>query len=222
MADRARVRRPCRPPGRDPPPGIRPRGGIALVGIVIVSHSGTLAAGVRELAAEMAGPDVKIELAGGLAEEGALGTDAVLVAEAIGRAGSGDGVLVLMDLGSAVLSAETALDLLAPEDRGQVFLCEAPLVEGAVAAAVAARLGRPLDEVAAEARGGLQGKAAQLGAEQPAAAALAEAPAADGLTLRLEIRNPLGLHARPAARFVQTAAAFDSDVRVTNLSSGRG
>jgi multiphosphoryl transfer protein len=192
-----------------------------VVGIVIVSHSGTLAAGVRELAAEMAGPDVKIELAGGLAEEGALGTDAVRVSEAIARADSGDGVLVLMDLGSAVLSAETALDLLAPEDRERVLLCEAPLVEGAVAAAVAARLGRPLAEVAAEARAGLQGKAAQLG-EEPAAAAPTEAPDMDGLTLRLEIRNPLGLHARPAARFVQTAAAFDADVAVMNLTSGRG
>src|SRR5690348_12522747 len=139
----------------------------------------------------MAGPDLKLELAGGLAEAGALGTDAVLVAEAIGRAGSGDGVLVLMDLGSAVLSAETALDLLAPEERERVLLCEAPLVEGAVAAAVAARLGRPLAEVAEEARGGLQGKAAQLGAEgsEPAAPTPAEAPAADGVTLRLEIRN---------------------------------
>jgi multiphosphoryl transfer protein len=193
-----------------------------VVGLVIVSHSGTLAAGVRELAAEMAGPDVKIELAGGLAEEGALGTDAVRVSEAIARADSGDGVLVLMDLGSAVLSAETALDLLAPEERERALLCEAPLVEGAVAAAVAARLGRPLDEVAAEARGGLQGKVAQLGAEEPAAAAAAEPPAVEGLTLRLEIRNPLGLHARPAARFVQTAAAFDADVEVTNLTSGRG
>src|SRR5919198_5714797 len=123
-----------------------------MVGIVIVSHSETLAAGVRELAAEMAGPDVRIELAGGLAEEGALGTDAVRVADAIGRADSGDGVLVLMDLGSAVLSAETALDLLTPEQQEQVLLCEAPLVEGAVAAAVAARLEGSLDEVAAEAR----------------------------------------------------------------------
>src|SRR5436190_5050594 len=170
----------------------------------------------------MAGPDVKIELAGGLAEEGALGTDAVRVSEAIARADSGEGVVVLMDLGSAVLSAETALDLLAPEERERALLCEAPLVEGAVAAAVAARLGRPLVEVAAEARGGLQGKAAQLGAGEPAAATPAEAPAVDGLTLRLEIRNPLGLHARPAARFVQTAAAFDADVVVTNLTSGRG
>ncbi|TMM06833.1 MAG: phosphoenolpyruvate--protein phosphotransferase [Actinobacteria bacterium] len=195
-----------------------------MVGIVIVSHSNTLAAGVRELAAEMAGPDVKLELAGGLAEEGALGTDAVRVMEAIGRADSGDGVLVLMDLGSAVLSAETALDFLTPEQRESVLLCEAPLVEGAVAAAVAARLGEPLAGVAKEARGGLQGKTAQLGAGEPAAPGPAgtSAPLEEGLTLRLDIRNPLGLHARPAARFVQTAAGFDANVQVMNLTSGRG
>ena len=195
-----------------------------MVGIVIVSHSGTLAEGVRELAAEMAGSDVKLELAGGLAEEGALGTDAVRVMEAIGRADSGDGVLVLMDLGSAVLSAETALDFLTPEQRETVLLCEAPLVEGAVAAAVAARLGEPLAQVAKEARGGLQGKTAQLGAGEPAAPGPAgtSAPLEEGLTLRLDIRNPLGLHARPAARFVQTAAGFDANVQVLNLTSGRG
>ena len=163
-----------------------------MVGIVIVSHSGTLAEGVRELAAEMAGPDVRIELAGGLAEEGALGTDAVRVMEAIGRADTGDGVLVLMDLGSAVLSAETALELLTPEQRARVLLCEAPLVEGAVAAAVAARLGSPLAEVAADARGGLQGKVAHLGAGEPApATATAAARSEAGPTLRLEIRNSL-------------------------------
>src|SRR5205814_8908071 len=115
----------------------------------------------------MAGPDVRLEVAGGLAEEGALGTDAVRVVEAIGRADSGDGVLVLMDLGSAVLSAETALDFLEPEQRESVLLCEAPLVEGAVAAAVASKLGEPLAAVAQEARGGLQGKVAQLGVEEP-------------------------------------------------------
>src|ERR671922_1642441 len=194
-----------------------------MVGIVIVSHSATLAAGVRELASEMAGPDVRLELAGGIeAPEPALGTDAVRVMEAIGRADSGDGVLVLMDLGSAVLSAETALDLLTPEQQENVLLCEAPLVEGAVAAAVAARLGAPLAEVAAEARGGLQGKVAHLGAGEPVTPAPAAAPPGAGPTVRLEIRNPLGLHARPAARFVQTAGGFDANVEVTNLTTGRG
>ena len=195
-----------------------------MVGIVLVSHSATLADGVRGLAAEMAGTDVRLEPAGGLDAPDALGTDAVRVAEAIARADSGDGVLVLMDLGSAVLSAETALDLLTPEQRERVLLSEAPLVEGAVAAAVAARLGAPLPEVAAEARGGLQGKTAHLGADEPSppVPAAAPAPTDQGPTLHLEVGNPLGLHARPAARFVQTAAGFDAEVEVTNLTTGRG
>jgi multiphosphoryl transfer protein len=193
-----------------------------MVGIVIVSHSAMLAAGVRELAAEMAGPDVRLELAGGIeAPEPALGTDATRVAEAIAQADSGDGVVVLMDLGSAVLSAETALELLPPEQRARVLLCEAPLVEGAVAAAVAARLGSPLAEVASDARGGLQGKVAHLGTGEPAPATPV-ARSEEGPTLRLGIRNPLGLHARPAARFVQTAAGFDANVEVVNLARGRG
>src|SRR5262249_59348529 len=123
-----------------------------------------------------------------------------------GGADSGDGVLVLMDLGSGVLSAEPALDFLEPQQRESVLLCEAPLVEGAVAAAVAAKLGEPLEAVAREARGGLQGKVAQLGAGEPAAST--PAPAEEGPTLRLEIRNPPGLHARPAAPFVPTVAGL--------------
>ncbi len=93
-----------------------------------------------------------------------IGTDAVLVMEAIDRAWSDDGVLVLMDLGSAVLSAEMALDLMPEERRANVLLlCEAPIVEGAVAAAVTSKLGASLDRVAQEARGGLAGKMAHLG-----------------------------------------------------------
>jgi phosphoenolpyruvate-protein phosphotransferase/dihydroxyacetone kinase phosphotransfer subunit len=196
-----------------------------MVGIVIVSHSATLAAGVRELAAEMGGADVRIELAGGIeAPEPALGTDAVRVAEAIARADAGEGAVVLMDLGSAVLSAETALDLVTAEQRERVLLCEAPLVEGAVAAAVAAKLGASLQEVAAEARGGLHGKVAHLGVGQQdtSVAAPPSAASTDAPTLRLRIRNPLGLHARPAARFVHTAGGFDASVEVTNVTSGRG
>jgi multiphosphoryl transfer protein len=191
-----------------------------VVGLVIVSHSATLAAGVAELARGMGG-EVPIELAGGIeAPEPALGTDAVRVSEAIERADQGDGVLVLMDLGSAVLSAEMALDLLPAERRARVLLTEAPLAEGAVTAAVTAKLGAPLEEVAAEARGALQAKVAHLGTgeEAPVAAGSGEGSA----TARLAVRNPLGLHARPAARFVQTAGSFDADVTVTNVTTGRG
>ncbi|HYZ20106.1 MAG TPA: phosphoenolpyruvate--protein phosphotransferase [Gaiellaceae bacterium] len=191
-----------------------------MVGLVIVSHSATLAAGVAELARGMGG-EVPIELAGGIdAPEPALGTDAVRVTEAIERADRGDGVLVLMDLGSAVLSAEMALDLLPEESRSRVLLCEAPLAEGAVAAAVTAKLGASLEDVAAEARGALQAKVAHLGSD--AVAPSAPAPGTGGATVTLSVRNPLGLHARPAARFVQTAGGFDADVSVTNVTTGRG
>ena len=192
-----------------------------MVGLVIVSHSATLADGVAELARGM-GAEVPIELAGGIdAPEPALGTDATRVLDAIERADEGDGVLVLMDLGSAVLSAEMALDLLPPEKREGVLLCEAPLVEGAVAAAVTAKLGASLAEVAAEARGSLEAKVTHLGPAESAAPAAVTT--GDGSrTLTLTVPNPLGLHARPAARFVQTVGGFDADVTVTNLTAGRG
>ena len=192
-----------------------------MVGLVIVTHSATLADGVAELARGMGG-EVPIELAGGIdAPEPGLGTDAVRVAEAIERADQGDGVLVLMDLGSAVLSAEMALDMVSAERRARVLLTEAPLAEGAVAAAVTAKLGASLEEVAAEARGSLQAKIAHLGTGEEVAPVQTGSDD-DSATVRLEVRNLLGLHARPAARFVQTAGSFDADVTVTNVTTGRG
>jgi phosphoenolpyruvate-protein phosphotransferase/dihydroxyacetone kinase phosphotransfer subunit len=193
-----------------------------VVGIVIVSHSFRIAEGVAELAREMGGPDIRLETAGGLdMPEHPIGTDAVLVMQAIERAWSEDGVLVLMDLGSAVLSAEMALDLLEPEQRERIQLCEAPLVEGAVAAAVTAKTGASLDAVAAEARGGLAGKITHLGT--PAAdVAAAELPVGKAIVTTITVANPHGLHARPAARFVQTASSFDALVQVRDLTNGRG
>ena len=123
-----------------------------MVGIVVVSHSAELARGVADLASQMAGPDVRIELAGG-APDGTLGTDDGLVRDAIRRANQGDGVVVLGDIGSAILTIRHVLER---QSNGGARLVDAPLVEGAVAAAVIASIGRPLDEVAGaaeEARG---------------------------------------------------------------------
>src|SRR3970040_171525 len=106
-----------------------------MIGIVLVSHSHAIAEGAAELARQMGGEDVAMETAGG--REGAdhpIGTDAMQVVAAIERAWSEDGVLVLMDLGSAVLSAEMALELLPPERRDKVRLSDAPFVAGAEAA----------------------------------------------------------------------------------------
>jgi len=186
-----------------------------MVGIVVVSHSDALADGVVLLAREMASEELALEAAGGMSEPGVLGTDAERVRAAIERAMSPDGVLVLMDLGSALISAELAVALLEGAS-GPVLLSDAPLVEGAVAAAVAASSGAGLAEVAAEARGALAMKIAQVGPEvaTAVAATAAESAAPPDASAQLPVRNQLGLHARPAARFVAAARVFDADVRV--------
>jgi phosphoenolpyruvate---glycerone phosphotransferase subunit DhaM len=122
------------------------------VGLVVVSHSAKVAEGVVEMAAQMAA-GVRLRPAGGT-DEGGIGTDATLIAEAIADADDGDGVLVFADLGSAVLSAQLAIDELVDEQRrARVRIAEAPLVEGAVIAAIQASTGSSLDEVDAAARG---------------------------------------------------------------------
>ncbi len=138
-----------------------------MIGLVIVSHSARLAEGVCEMAAQMAQGKLRLAPAGGLADpDHAFGTDAVRVSEAIESVYSEDGVLVLMDLGSAVLSAEMALELLAEEHRDRVRLCSAPLVEGAVAAAGLAAAGAGLEEILREAQAALVAKTAQMGARR--------------------------------------------------------
>ncbi|MCB0872838.1 MAG: phosphoenolpyruvate--protein phosphotransferase [Actinobacteria bacterium] len=188
-----------------------------MVGLVIVSHSHALACGVVELAREMGGDDVLIAEAGGLdGPDHATGTDAVRIMAAIEEVAGPDGVVVLMDLGSAILSAEMALELLPPETAETVVLCPAPLVEGAVAAAVAAKIGQDRDAVAAEANRGLAGKLAHLGAA-PAPGGEPGADAPDGgawIERTLPVDTPMGLHARPAARLVQLVGAHGSEVRV--------
>jgi phosphoenolpyruvate---glycerone phosphotransferase subunit DhaM len=118
-----------------------------VVGIVVVSHSGDLARGLADLAGSMIGGVVAIECAGG-GPDGGLGTSEELVSSAITRADSGEGVVVLGDLGSAFLTARAVLEERAGDG---VRLIDAPLVEGAIAAAVSASAGLSLDEVAAAA-----------------------------------------------------------------------
>jgi dihydroxyacetone kinase phosphotransfer subunit len=118
-----------------------------LVGIVVVSHSRRLAEGVVEIARQMAGDDVAIEAVGGTAD-GSLGTDADGIATAIARADGGAGVLILADLGSAILASRTAIDLLDPPATERVVISGAPIVEGALIGAVQASIGQSLAEVA--------------------------------------------------------------------------
>ena len=112
----------------------------------MVSHSADLARGVVELAAQMGGPELAIHAAGG-GPEGTLGTDEALVREAIEQAESGDGVLVLGDLGSAILTIRAVLEDTGNGNGHVVRVADAPLVEGAVAAAVVASVGSSLADV---------------------------------------------------------------------------
>lgn len=196
------------------------------VGIVVVSHSAALAAAAAELATEMAGDDLRLALAGGVDDDEApLGTDALKVLAAIEEVDDEAGVLVLMDLGSAVLSAEMALDLLSPKTAARVVLCEAPLVEGLIAAAVQASAGAPMAEVVSEARRGLEAKASHLGVETAGGPAETEpATVGDGpaVAVRLTIPNELGFHARPAGRLIERLAGLDATVRITDATNGRG
>src|ERR687883_140456 len=123
-----------------------------LVSLVLVSHSKALAEGLREMVGQVAGESVRVATAGGTAD-GRLGTNAEAVLDAIRAVDGGDGVLVLLDLGSAWLSVEMALEELSDAERARVWVSEAPLVEGAVLAAVQASVGASLADVAAAAAG---------------------------------------------------------------------
>lgn len=123
-----------------------------MVGLVLISHSATLVGGLRDMVAQVAGDDVAVEVAGGT-DDGRLGTSAPRIAAALrsALAGSPDGVVVFLDLGSAALSLEVALEELDPTDRERIRISEAPLVEGAVMAAVQASVGASIADVEAAA-----------------------------------------------------------------------
>ncbi len=221
-----------------------------MVGIVLVTHSALLAQSVKELAEQMVGYSVPIGLAGGIDDEDhPFGTDATRISAAIESVYSDDGVLVLMDMGSSLLSAGLALELLQEEKRKRVLLCEAPIVEGAVAAAVRSKGGGTLAEVAREARNALYVKQTQLaeapgisiespgpdreytngfrqGTEQKTprsvSAAAAHPPAGVVKSITLTVLNRLGFHARPASRFVLTASRFRANITVKNITRKAG
>ena len=150
-----------------------------------------------------------------------LGTNAQEIFHAIEAAYSDSGVVVLMDLGSAVMAAEMALEFLSSEKRANVRLVAAPMVEGSIAAAVQASLGGTIDQVTDEAMGALAAKAEQLSNWQPKLTKITGAlPAlSDAQNVTVTIENRLGLHARPAAQFVQTAARFKSDIFIARASN---
>ena len=112
-----------------------------MLGMVIVSHSEKIAQGVRELALQMA-KDVNIVPAGGLGD-GNIGTDLEKIMNGINEADSGDGVIVLMDLGSAVMTTEMAIDMV----ENDVTMIDGPVVEGGIAAAVTIMSGGSIEDI---------------------------------------------------------------------------
>ncbi|HAJ34626.1 MAG TPA: phosphoenolpyruvate--protein phosphotransferase [Chloroflexi bacterium] len=200
-----------------------------MVSIVLVSHSTELSMAVKALADQQIQGRASIVAVGGSDNPfQPFGTDPVAIAEAIQSVYSDDGVLVLMDLGSAVISGQVALDLLPAETRARVRLSSGPFVEGAMAAAVQASIGMDLEAVAREAAEARRAKDAVLHvrtseATAPVAAHTApETPSLHTAGADVIVVNPAGLHFGPAARFIQTAAQFHAEVRVTDLTTGAG
>ncbi len=197
------------------------------VGLVVVSHSVRLAEGVVELVGQMTQGKTPLAAAGGAVDD-VLGTSADKILAAIQSISGSDGVLVLLDLGSAILSAELALEMLDDDQRAHTMLSYAPLVEGAVAAAIEASLGHSLSAVkqAAEKTAHVeqlqQLKPLSQGEESTAAISAPALPpdaAAQTLEAQFMLTNPAGLHARPAGLFVQTAGRFQAHIQV--LARGR-
>ncbi|WP_240645895.1 dihydroxyacetone kinase phosphoryl donor subunit DhaM [Georgenia sp. SYP-B2076] len=228
------------PPGPAGAPGAADGtgAGAARAGLVIVSHSARLADGVVEVAAQMA-PDVLLRAAGGT-DGGGVGTSFEKVEAAVTALlgePSVSGVVVLTDLGSATMTAESVLEMLDDDRRDVVVLADGPLVEGAVAGAVAAQGGADVRAVArtvaeaARSFGAGQGGAGQNGGEHGGAGAASSATAtatAGGAGNRSEgevvarvltLRNKVGLHARPAALLARLVSGFDAEVTVNDVDA---
>lgn len=212
--------------------------------LVIVSHSAALATGIRDLAGQMA-PDVEIAVAGGL-EDGGLGTSFDLIEKALDQVLVTPEVnaVILTDLGSATLTAESVLEF---RDDDRALLVDAPLVEGAVAAAVVAQTGGDQASVAAAATEAVMSfkgsgsrsanaqppaaaqagpvPASVLGAEQPSTASGSmEQPAAGAdrgsrIVRSVTLRNSDGLHARPAAIVARIAAEHDAKITINGVDA---
>ena len=193
-----------------------------MIGIVVVSHSAKLAEGVCDLARQVGQGRVRIAAAGGTADpENPIGTDAFQVQQAIESVYSEDGVLVLMDLGSAVLSAGVALEMLGEERSSRVELCAAPLVEGAVAAASLAAAGASLAEISLEAQNALAGKVAQCPplSHVRGSESTSEPRPSGSVEALVTLTNRLGLHARPAAQLVRLARRYRARVTLDNVAA---
>ncbi|MEI2779080.1 MAG: dihydroxyacetone kinase phosphoryl donor subunit DhaM [Tetrasphaera sp.] len=209
-----------------------------MIGIVVVAHSRALAEAAVDFALQMTTSNgrPRVAVAAGL-DATTLGTDATAVAGAIEEVAGADGVLVLVDVGSAVLSTEMAVEFLDPELAERIRISPAPLVEGLVAAVVTAAGGAGLDAVDREARAGLLGKQEQMGSVGgpgefgdpdsgpdtvgPTGDAFATSPTHAPHRLVVVAPVPHGLHARPAAAIVSALAGLDAQVTIAEATGQR-
>lgn len=190
-----------------------------MIGIVLVSHSEALANAAMELALQMVhGVQPPIRIAAGVA--GGFGTDATAIASAIDDLATIEGVLVITDLGSAILSSSLALEI--RSSTHQVLISDGPFVEAATAAVVGSAAGGSLADIAAEASNALSAKKTQDATGQGAPSAEDTDPGSPVVSAEERLINPMGLHTRPASLLVQMAGEFSADIELTNTSSGRG
>ncbi|MFC5370284.1 dihydroxyacetone kinase phosphoryl donor subunit DhaM [Arcanobacterium bovis] len=208
------------------------------VGIVVVSHSRALAEAAVELANIMVHADApSIAIAAGL-DDGGFGTDATQIMSAIEEVDGGDGVVIFVDMGSAVMSAQTAIELLDSDAR----ILSAPFVEGITAGMVAAATGADLAQVVKLAEGSLNAKAQAVGDDfasesgegccgnggccaadnstatsvpVPSSATSVHGSESAACEADVEIINEIGLHARPAGKLAQLVSEYDAVVEIS-------
>ncbi len=182
-----------------------------MVNLLIVSHSAEIARGVKALADQMTHGRVHIMAAGGM-PDGSLGASVDVIVQALEGALLTDGLLVLVDLGSAVMSAEMVLE----NSDIPFIISKAPLVEGTLVAAVeATRTHATLAQVAAAAERALEAKGLGTVAASPQKAA--SLGASSPVECIVRVRHASGLHMRPATLFVQMAARFRCAIKARNL-----
>ena len=194
------------------------------VGIVLVSHSAKLAEAVVELAKQMTQEPVPIAIAAGMDDpENPFGTDVIKVQQAIESVYSDAGVLVLMDLGSALMSTEMAIEFLSPTQRNHIKISKAPLVEGAISAIIQASLGANIQQVMAEADAALTVKISLVNVDEivPNQTIINNKNIEQETQykeIKVTVKNQLGIHARPAAKLVGIANKFQSQITLQNLT----
>ncbi|MDE5122308.1 MAG: dihydroxyacetone kinase phosphoryl donor subunit DhaM, partial [Trichodesmium sp. St19_bin1] len=194
------------------------------VGIVLVSHSAKLAEAVVELAKQMTQEPVPIAIAAGMDDpENPFGTDVIKVQQAIESVYSDAGVLVLMDLGSALMSTEMAIEFLSPTQRNHIKISKAPLVEGAISAIIQASLGAKIQQVMAEADAALTVKISLVNVDEivPNQTIINNKNIEQKTQykeIKVTVKNQLGIHGRPAAKLVGIANKFQSQITLQNLT----